>query len=108
MDNQITFGDKIKELREQQKLSLRELAKRIGVSAGYLSQLERNRMLVGLPSEDNIKKIARILYTDETELILLADKLPSEITNLLKESMKNGILTSKEVHDFVLHRRVSQ
>src|SRR5664279_56260 len=38
-----TIGDAIRHLREQQGLSLRALADRIGVSAPFLSDVERNR-----------------------------------------------------------------
>lgn len=100
METQITFGERIKQLREQNNISLRELAKRVELTAGYISQLERNLTLAGLPSEENIKKIARVLNANETELLLLADRLPSEVVSDIKEKMRNG-LTSEQIFELL-------
>jgi XRE family transcriptional regulator of biofilm formation len=101
MENQKTFGERIRKLREQQNISLRELAKKVGITAGYLSQLERNITLAGLPSEENIIKMAKALNTDETELILLAGKLPSDMTDMLKENMRNGTIKKEQVFELL-------
>ena len=110
MQNEYTLGERIRELRELKKISLRQLAKEVGISAGYLSQLERNQTLVGLPSEDNIKKIANILETDFTELMILADKIPTEITDSVKKSLHQGGRLDDFLHleNYVLERRVKK
>ena len=38
-----TLGERIRELREERDLSLRELAGKIGVSAAFMSDVELNR-----------------------------------------------------------------
>ncbi len=98
MKKAITFGDKLKELRMREKLSLRELASRVGLSAGYISQLENNKQSIsGLPSEDNISKIAKVLNADETELALLAGKVSNEVMDAVKEVLFSGKVSKEEM-----------
>ena len=52
-----TLGERIRELREQQDLSLRELASKIGVSASFMSDVELNRRH---PSDKHLSAIANI------------------------------------------------
>jgi transcriptional regulator with XRE-family HTH domain len=59
------LGDRIRELREQQDLSVRELAKRIKVSAPFLSDVELGRRH---PSDDVLKLLASALQTTTEEL----------------------------------------
>ncbi len=51
-------GQRIKELRLERRLTLEEVAERTGCSAGFLSQLERNR---AAPSISMLYSIARAL-----------------------------------------------
>jgi transcriptional regulator with XRE-family HTH domain len=60
-----TFGERIRELREQHDLSGRELAKKIKVSAPFLSDIELGRRH---PSDDILKSLARELSTTVEEL----------------------------------------
>ena len=53
-----TLGERIRELREEQDLSLRELAGKIGVSAAFMSDVELNRRY---PSDKHLREIARHL-----------------------------------------------
>jgi len=52
------LGQRIRELREERDLSLRELAKKLKVSAAFLSDIELGRRY---PSEENLKDLAGIL-----------------------------------------------
>lgn len=107
MEQEKTFGERMKELRLREKLSLRELASQVGLSAGYLSQLENNKLSIsGFPSEENIAKIASVLNTDETELALLAGKLSNEITDLIKTQLLNGKTNRTEVLEY-FYRKVN-
>jgi transcriptional regulator with XRE-family HTH domain len=64
MDN--TLGDKLRGLRENRDLSLRELAKKLeGVTAAHLSDIEFGRRY---PSDDLLKKLARFFEVSESEL----------------------------------------
>jgi transcriptional regulator with XRE-family HTH domain len=55
-----TLGERIRELREQHDLSVRELAKKIHVSAPFLSDVELGRRH---PSDEVLKTIAVRLET---------------------------------------------
>lgn len=90
------FGKTIKELREKKDYGLRELARLVGISPGYLSQLE-NGIALGLPSEETIIELANALSCDKTTLILLADKLPKNIESMVKQEMKERNLTADEL-----------
>ncbi len=105
MESNITFGQKLKELRDKKKLSLRDLANQVGLSAGYISQLENNKVNIsGLPSEDNISKLALALDTDETDLALLAGKLSNEITNGIKDALLKGDINKEQVFEFLYRK----
>jgi transcriptional regulator with XRE-family HTH domain len=60
-----TLGEYIRELRDNHDLSVRELAKRIQVSAAFLSDVENGRRH---PSDDVLRTIASHLGTSVTEL----------------------------------------
>mgnify|MGYP001605049467 FL=1 len=54
------IGYRIKDLRTQQRVTLKELAKGTGLTASFLSQLERN---LASPSVASLEKIAGALNT---------------------------------------------
>ena len=83
MDNP-SFGFKIKEARKSAGLSQRELADRIDIDYGYLSKIERGK--VPPPSEKIILKIAGILNLDTDELLVLADRPPSDLDPVITEA----------------------
>jgi transcriptional regulator with XRE-family HTH domain len=60
-----TLGVRIRELREERDLSLREFAKKIKVSAPFLSDVELGRRY---PSDDVLKTIAQSLGTSLEDL----------------------------------------
>jgi transcriptional regulator with XRE-family HTH domain len=60
-----TLGERIRELREEQDLSLRELAGKIGVSAAFLSDVELNRRY---PSDKHLGAIAQHLGAELADL----------------------------------------
>lgn len=60
-----TLGQRIRELREEGDLSLRELGKKLGVSAAFLSDIELGRRY---PSDKVLLKMAQILGTSKEDL----------------------------------------
>ena len=60
-----TLGERIREIREEKDLSLRELANHIGVSAPFMSDVELGRRF---PSDKHLLSIARALDTTMEEL----------------------------------------
>ena len=62
----MTIGEKIKKHRTERGFSLRELAKRVELSASFLSQIEQGK---ASPSIENLKKIANNLEVKVSYLI---------------------------------------
>src|SRR4051812_29245844 len=66
MKTQKTLGERIRELREEQDLSLREFAKKLDeTSPAHISDIENNRRF---PSPQLLKRMAKVLDTDVDEL----------------------------------------
>src|SRR5262249_4666678 len=62
---EISLGQRLRELRDKADLSVRELAKRIGVSSPFLSDIELGRRF---PSEEVLGKLAAALNVSLEEL----------------------------------------
>lgn len=78
----MTFGNRIRELRQAKSLTLRDVAKRVKVTFTYLSKIENQKLSFGeFPSDDLILRLARVLGADPDELLLLAEKIPDAIRN---------------------------
>ena len=76
------FGATVRREREKREIGLREMAKRIGVSPTYLSKIERDQFPP--PAEDKIKAIASVLGYDRDELLALAGKVSSDLTEIIR------------------------
>ncbi len=72
-----TFGQRIQRLRRELGLTQRYVASKLGLDFTYLSKLENGRGEP--PGEDTVRKLAKILDTDEEALLALAGKVPSEL-----------------------------
>ena len=70
-----TFGQCIKRLRKENRITQMELAEKIGVDFTYVSKFENDRTSRP-PAESTIRRLATVLNTDAEELILLARKIP--------------------------------
>src|SRR6266571_8374544 len=76
-----TFGQKLRELRQEKGMTLRALADAAGVDFTYLSKIENDK--VGyLPGAETIRDLAKALGVDAIELLELANKLPPELAAL--------------------------
>jgi transcriptional regulator with XRE-family HTH domain len=74
------FGQRVRQLRLAEGLSLRDLAPKVNVGFTYLSKVETGRLDFGdYPSEALIHRLAGALDADEDELLLLAEKVPDKI-----------------------------
>lgn len=78
-----TFGARLKRKRTSQGLGLRETASKVGISATYLSRIE-NDAEKSPPSEEKILKLAEVLNDDFDELMVLAGRVPEEVTDWIK------------------------
>lgn len=76
MKDMMKFGKKIKRLRQQRALSLRELGERSGVSYSFINSIEHNRFS---PSRETVILLADTLNSaDKNDLLLLAGYAPQE------------------------------
>ena len=101
---QQSLGQKVKELRDAADLSLRELAKKLDVSAPFLSDIELGRRF---PSEEVLEKLAKALGISADELRKYDSRQPlAELKRMIEsnpglgfafrtvvEDMKDGKLT---------------
>src|SRR6516225_6914016 len=77
------FGALVRREREAKDIGLREMAKKIGVSPTYLSKVERDEFPP--PAEDKVRKIAGIIGQDADELLALAGRVASDLTDIIRE-----------------------
>ena len=77
-----TFGALVRRKREAKELGLREMAKMIRVSPTYLSKVERDELPP--PAEERVKAIAGIIGHNPDELLALAGRVSSDITDIIK------------------------
>ena len=77
------FGAFIRREREAKEIGLRKMAKKIEVSPTYLSKVERDEFPP--PAEDKVRKIAGVLGLDADELLALAGRVASDLTDIIRE-----------------------
>ena len=106
-----TLGERIRELREENDLSLRELATQIGVSAAFMSDVELGRRN---PSDKHLQSIARVLHTSSDDLRDFDTRPPVQEVRraalkdpqmgfAFRRMMDEGV-SSKELLDFLERR----
>ncbi len=78
------FGEFVRNRRLAKEIGLREMAKLIGVSPTYMSKVERDEFAP--PAEDKVRLIAQVLGCDADELLARADKVSSDLTDIIKRS----------------------
>ena len=77
------FGKILKENRLKARMGLRELAGRVGISPGYLSDLENEK--VPPPSEKVILDMAFTLGVEKGELLKAASKVDPELSEYVAQ-----------------------
>ena len=82
-ENPKSFGQRIRKLRMDQKLSLMEVAREVGITEGYLSRLEDDKQY---PSDLVAEKLTKfLLKNDEVFDLLKIEKLKTEEKALVRE-----------------------
>jgi transcriptional regulator with XRE-family HTH domain len=119
---ELSLGQRLRELRDKADLSLRELAKRIGVTSPFLSDIELGRRF---PSEQILAKLAGALnvsledlkqYDNRGPIADLKGPLPfqlyfedlGEIDEICLESLKNQSLLPSEPAPIRIERFVEK
>jgi transcriptional regulator with XRE-family HTH domain len=76
----MTFGDRVRELRQEKGWTLRDLAAKVGVGFTYLSRVENERLNYGdYPSDALIHRLAEALGCEVEELLILAKRVPEPV-----------------------------
>jgi transcriptional regulator with XRE-family HTH domain len=78
-----SFGALVRREREAKEIGLREMAKLIGISPTYLSKVERNELPP--PAEERVRRIAEIIGQDADELLALAGRVASDLSEIIKQ-----------------------
>lgn len=72
------LGAYIKRQRLSEGLSLRGVARKVGISPTYLSLVESDKHL-SLPTADRLEKLAKALKCDGDALCFMAGRVPSDV-----------------------------
>ncbi|MGH6960390.1 MAG: helix-turn-helix domain-containing protein [Dongiaceae bacterium] len=78
MASRENLGRRIRRLRQQRKLGLRQTAARVGISAAYLSRIERDSEQ-SPPAERVIRTLAGVLDDDFDRLMQLAGRVSADV-----------------------------
>lgn len=87
-----SLGDLIREARVAKGFGLRELARKIGKTPSYLSDIENDRRV---PAEDVLQDIARLLDVDFDELMARAGRFGEEAVRYMMKTPAAGMLFRK-------------
>ena len=80
MKTEKTFGDKIKNLREEKKLTLREVSEYLNIDTSMLGKIEKNNRK---PTKQLIAKFSTLFNVSEKDLTIefLSDSVVYQIMN---------------------------
>lgn len=92
------FGEYIKNKRLEKGISLRELASKIGISASYMSDIEKGRR--NAPNKEKVDKIAEVLFYSEDEIEKLHD-LAGISKNSISTDLSSYVMESDDVRYFL-------
>jgi len=97
-----SFGQVVRELRikHQDYSSLREFAKKVGLSPAYLSRIENEKEPP--PSEKVVEKLAEALGADKYELFSYAGKVPVEFFETFRRNPKSVASFMRRVQEIGL------
>lgn len=76
------FGERIKRLRKERNLGLRETAAKASMSATFLSRIENNEEK-SPPGEEKIRALAKVLGDDADVLLTLAGRVPEDVEKVI-------------------------
>ena len=84
----MNFGNVLRALRQGKEVSIKQLAKELGLNYTYISKLENSKVN---PSPEVVKKVSHYFNYDSDELMLTADKIPKDIMEILKNNPNEAI-----------------
>ena len=92
------FGDKIREVRERKGITMKEVARRAGLSESLISQIERNRIS---PALDTLLSIVDILNIDLE--YLFSDYKKERNVNIVKKKERRMIVVEGTKYEQLSH-----
>jgi len=78
-----TLGERIRRVRKERGLGLRQTATKTGISATFLSRVETGKE-PATPSEETLRKLAAVLDDDFDELMQLAGRIPTTVKEYIQ------------------------
>ncbi|WP_066638980.1 helix-turn-helix domain-containing protein [Desulfolucanica intricata] len=103
MVNKVEFGNYLKQLRENMKLSTRQVQLACGVNSSYVSQIERG---LKMPSPSILEKLALVYNVSYENLMIAAGYLSDNKANPGNQTEMNSFLQEKTLGDALV--RISQ
>jgi len=104
-----SFGETLRGLRQARGIGLRELARRLGISATYLSQIESDACPT--PIEERVMAMAQALEQDPDELLALAGRVASDVDAIIRarpRAMATFLRTARGLSEEDLRRLTEQ
>lgn len=92
------FGEKIREVRERQRKTLREVAEKAGLSESLISQIERNRIS---PALDTLLKVIDVLEIDLDDI--LREYKRERQVNLVRAGERNRAVIGGAAYEQLSH-----
>lgn len=105
MQNRETFGELIRNLREQNGLPIRKVAAHLDIDPSTLSKIERDERSA---NREYVKKLAELFNVDEKILLVnyLSDKVMYELVN---EEFSNEVLkVAEEKIKYIRSKNIKQ
>lgn len=109
---QESLGTNLRRLREAKGYTLRRFAEALGVSATFISKLERDLPTV-TASEENLLKMANLLEVSADELLALSRKVAKDVQDVILERpelmttflRQAKYMTEEQLRDYLGHSR---
>lgn len=101
LDKQI--GEKLKKIREQKNLTMRDVAEKIGIDHSYVSKIEKGK----IPSLDKLKKLCALYGINVSSLFGDEINTPDELGQLgvkwitFAKEMEERDLTPEEIKQII-------
>ena len=77
------FGRTVRRLREKRRISIAQLARKVGMSPTYLAPIERE--VFPPPAENKVVKIAKALDQDSDEFLAIAGRVASDLHRIIRK-----------------------
>jgi HTH-type transcriptional regulator, competence development regulator len=95
MDQEESFGERLRRVRRDRGFTLRKLAERVGVDYSYLSKLENEHLLP--PADETIVRLAEALGIEPDVFFAVARKVPTDLRRRVREAPPHTALLLRKL-----------